>query len=204
MTDRAALEPAARNSAHIAAVPRTGERPPGRRPGGPRPPGELQCLRPSGAPPGGAPPLARPSAVPARPGQDVLRGPGQPLAVPLREEMEVRLGADFSGVRVHTGDAARASAAGVGARAYTAGNHVVIGDGGADKHTLAHELTHVIQQRQGPVAGTDHGGGFKVSDPFDAYEKAAEVNAARVMRLPLGECPPAAAGTGEPPAPAVV
>lgn len=31
-----------------------------------------------------------------------------------------------------------------GARAYTSGNHVVIGDGGADKHTVAHELTHVI------------------------------------------------------------
>ena len=57
----------------------------------------------------------------------------------------------------------------------------MIGDGGADKHTLAHELTHVIQQRQGPVAGTDHGG-FRVSDPSDACEKAAEANAARVMR----------------------
>jgi len=100
--------------------------------------------------------------------------------------MEARLGADFSDVRVHTGEAARASAAGVGARACTSGDHVVIGEGGADKHTLAHELTHVIQQRQGPVAGTDHGSGFKVSDPFDVYEKAAEANAARVMARASG------------------
>ncbi|MFJ2783815.1 MULTISPECIES: DUF4157 domain-containing protein [unclassified Streptomyces] len=26
-------------------------------------------------------------------------------------------------------------------------------EGGGDRHTLAHELTHVSQQRQGPVAG---------------------------------------------------
>ena len=117
--------------------------------------------------------------------------------------MEARLGADFSDVRVHTDGAARASAAEVGARAYTSGSHVVIGDGGADKHTLAHELTHVIQQRQGPVAGTDHGSGLKVSDPFDAYEQAAEANAARVMRAPLSQHRLTAAGTGEQCTPAV-
>ena len=118
---------------------------------------------------------------------DVLSGPGQPLAAPVKEEMEARLGADFSDVRVHTDSVARASAADVGARAYTSGPHVVIGDGDADKHTLAHELTHVIQQRQGPVAGTGHGNGFKVSDPSDVFEQAAEANAARVMRAPRTE-----------------
>ena len=30
---------------------------------------------------------------------------------------------------------------------------------------LAHELTHVVQQRSGPVDGTSTGGGIKVSDP---------------------------------------
>jgi hypothetical protein len=117
----------------------------------------------------------------------VLRGSGTPLAAPLKEEMEARLGADLSDVRVHTGGAAHVSAAEVDARAYASGSHIVIGDGGADKHTLAHELTHVIQQRHGPVAGTDHGSGFKVSDPFDLYEQAAEANAARVMRAPLSQ-----------------
>ena len=144
-----------------------------------------------------------PAAVQRSAVHDVLSGSGQPLAAPLREEMQARLGADLSHVRVHTDGAARASAAEVGARAYTSGSHVVIGDGGADKHTLAHELTHVIQQRQGPVAGTDHGGGFKVSDPFDAYEKAAEVNAARVMRAPLSQYRLTATGTGEQCTPAV-
>ena len=123
-----------------------------------------------------APALVRRSIV-----RDVLSDPGQPLAAPLKDEMEARLGADFSQVRVHTDSVARASAAEVGARAYTVGNHVVIGDGRADKQTFAHELTHVIQQRQGPVAGTDNRNGLKVSDPLDVYERAAEANASRVM-----------------------
>ena len=120
----------------------------------------------------------------------MLRGPGQPLAAPLQEEMEARLGADFSHVRVHTDAAARASAAEVGARAYTSGSHVVIGDGGADKHTFAHELAHVIQQRQGPVPGIDSGTGLKVSDPGDRLEKEAEATAAQVMAGPA-QAPPA-------------
>jgi Domain of unknown function (DUF4157) len=129
----------------------------------------------------------RPSTVPAQPIRDVLRGPGQPLPGPVKEEMEGRLGADLADVRVHTGATARASAAAVGARAYTTGDHVVIGEGGADKHTLAHELIHVIQQRRGPVAGTDHGGGMKISDPGDRDEKAADAAAAAVLRAPLAD-----------------
>lgn len=116
------------------------------------------------------------SAVPG-----VLSSGGTSLDEPVRHEMEARLGADFSDVRLHTDGAARASAAEIGARAYTSGNHVVIGDGGADKHTLAHELTHVIQQRQGPVAGTDNGSGLQVSDPADHFEREAEANARQVM-----------------------
>ncbi|MEU2246473.1 DUF4157 domain-containing protein [Streptomyces sp. NPDC019224] len=115
---------------------------------------------------------------------DVLRTPGRPLNDDTREEMETRLGADFSDVRIHVGAAAQVSAAEIGARAYTAGNHVVIGEGGADKHTLAHELTHVIQQRQGPVAGADNGTGLRVSNPSDRFEREAEANASRVMSGP--------------------
>ncbi len=97
------------------------------------------------------PPVQR-SAVP-----DVLRAAGRPMDSATRTDMEARLGADFSDVRIHNDAAAKASAAEVGARAYTSGHHVVIGAGGGDRHTLAHELTHVIQQRRGPVAGTDNG-----------------------------------------------
>jgi Domain of unknown function (DUF4157) len=122
-----------------------------------------------------------PASVQRNAVQGVLRGSGRALDDEVRSDMESRLGADFSDVRLHTGPDARRSAAEIGARAYTSGNHVVIGDGGADRHTLAHELTHVIQQRQGPVAGTDNGGGLSVSDPSDAFERAAEANARRAM-----------------------
>ncbi|WP_371479189.1 DUF4157 domain-containing protein [Kitasatospora sp. NBC_00315] len=120
------------------------------------------------------------SAVP-----DVLRTTGRPLDGATRTDMEARLGADFSDVRVHNDAAAKASAAEVGARAYTSGSHVVLGDGGGDKHTLAHELTHVIQQRRGPVAGTDNGSGLSVSDPSDRFEREAEATATAVMARPL-------------------
>ncbi|CQR59545.1 eCIS core domain-containing protein [Streptomyces leeuwenhoekii] len=117
----------------------------------------------------------------------VLRSPGRPLADGVRTEMEARLGADFSSVRLHDGPAAARSAAEMSARAYTSGEHVVIGHGGGDKHTLAHELTHVIQQRSGPVSGTDHGDGLSVSDPGDRFERAAEANAVRALSGPVPE-----------------
>lgn len=115
----------------------------------------------------------------------VLNSAGKPLAKPVRQEMESRFQTDFSGVRLHTGPAAARSARAIRARAYTSGNHVVLGDGGADKHTLAHELTHVIQQRQGPVSGTDHGNGLRISDPGDRFEREAETTARRVLSGPV-------------------
>ncbi|MFB6816795.1 DUF4157 domain-containing protein [Streptomyces sp. NPDC056347] len=133
-------------------------------------------MDPASAPASGDAPAVQRSTV-----HDVLRAPGRPMDHAIRADMEARLGADFSDVRIHDDGAARASAAEVGARAYTSGSHVVIGDGGADGHTLAHELTHVIQQRRGPVAGTDHGSGLKVSDPSDRFEREAEANATHVM-----------------------
>lgn len=66
-------------------------------------------------------------------------------------------------------------------RAYTSGDHVVLGSAGVDEHTLAHELTHVVQQRSGPVAGTDNGQGLRISDPGDRFEREAELNATRVL-----------------------
>jgi hypothetical protein len=46
---------------------------------------------------------------------------------------------------------------------------------------LAHELTHVVQQRSGPVAGTPAPGGIQISHPSDRFEQAAESSADRVM-----------------------
>ena len=92
---------------------------------------------------------------------DVLSsGGGRPLDADTRADMEGRLGHDFGDVRVHTDSAAADSAAAVGAHAYTVGRDVVFQRDAYDpsrqagRTTLAHELTHVVQQRCGPVDGT--------------------------------------------------
>lgn len=126
-------------------------------------------------------------SVQRSPVEDVLRTPGRALDDSVRADMESRLGADFSDVRVHTDAAAHESAASVQAHAYTSGAHIVFqrgrydGSSAAGRHMLAHELTHVLQQRSGPVAGTDRGDGTRVSDPADRFEREAEANASRVM-----------------------
>ncbi|MER8072375.1 DUF4157 domain-containing protein [Streptomyces sp. NPDC094034] len=125
------------------------------------------------------------------PVHDVISsGGGSPLDTDTRTDMESRMGADFSDVRVHTDAAAHESAKGVGARAYTVGNHVVFQRESYDpsspdgRTTLAHELTHVVQQRNGPVEGSEAPGGIRVSDPSDRFEQEAVANADRVLSEP--------------------
>ncbi len=81
-----------------------------------------------------------------------LRGGGQPLPESARAFYEPRFGADFSGVRVHTGSHAAETAGSINARAFTVGNNIAFGGGqfapGSQegRKLLAHELTHVLQQ----------------------------------------------------------
>ncbi len=117
-------------------------------------------------------------------------GGGSPLQSDVRADMEGRFGHDFGDVRVHTDGAAHESAKSVNAQAYTVGSNIVFQRDKYDpaspsgKHMLAHELTHVVQQRSGPVDGTDAGGGVKVSDPSDRFERDAVANADRLMASP--------------------
>ncbi|MFB4196095.1 eCIS core domain-containing protein [Streptomyces carpaticus] len=127
---------------------------------------------------------------------EVLSSPGRPLPHRKRTEMEARLGADFRRVRIHTDAVAQRSAKEMRARAWTSGEDIVLTPDGSDDHTLAHELTHVIQQRKGPVAGTDRGDGTRVSDPSDRFEREAEANAHRVMSAPVPEVQRAPAACG--------
>jgi hypothetical protein len=90
---------------------------------------------------------------------ETLRSPGRPLEAATRADMESRLGHDFADVRVHTGDSADASSNAIAARAYTVENDVVFEAGAyapqtsSGRRLLAHELTHVVQQR-GATRGT--------------------------------------------------
>ncbi len=77
---------------------------------------------------------------------------GSPLPDGVRGEMESRMDARLEDVRVHTGPAAAAASAALGARAFTFGKHVVFGDGeyrpesAAGRRLLAHELAHAVGQ----------------------------------------------------------
>ncbi|WOX21477.1 DUF4157 domain-containing protein [Streptomyces solicathayae] len=125
----------------------------------------------------------------------VNSGSGQALDPEVRGDMEARLGHDFGDVRIHTDAAAHDSAKSVDAHAYTVGSHVVFQRDAYDpgshqgRTTLAHELTHVVQQRSGPVDGTETAGGIKVSDPSDRFEREAVANADRVMAAPAPAAP---------------
>lgn len=110
-------------------------------------------------------------------------GGGSSLDGPTRTMMESRMGHDFGDVRVHSGPDAAAAASSVQAQAFTVGNDVVLGAGksASDERTMAHELTHVVQQRNGPVPGDSIGNGISLSDPGDWAERQAESNADAVM-----------------------
>ncbi len=95
-----------------------------------------------------------------------MKGGGQSLDPAARSFFEPRFGHDFSHVRVHNNARAVHVASSVNARAFTLGDQVAFGasqytpETGAGRHLLAHELTHVIQQK----AGSDNkqGQGFRL------------------------------------------
>jgi len=77
---------------------------------------------------------------------------GSPLPAGVRGFMEPRFRADFSRVKVHTGEKAARLSAGLNAQAFTVGNHVFFGrdrfrpESPQGRELIAHELTHTIQQ----------------------------------------------------------
>lgn len=82
---------------------------------------------------------------------DGFEGAGRPLDDGVRRTMEQRFGQNFSSVRLHDDTRATAASGRVDARAFTVGEHVVLGRGQGDpsSHLLAHELAHVVQNRHG-------------------------------------------------------
>ena len=83
---------------------------------------------------------------------DALQTRGEPLSPRIRGAFESRLRHNFADVRVHRDSSAPAA---IGARAFTVGADIVFAPGryapGREdgQRLLAHELTHVVQQRAG-------------------------------------------------------
>jgi len=107
------------------------------------------------------PPAQRPAPSGAQGGEvspdleqrlQAARGGGRPLDEGLGARVGGALGADFSGVRVHTGPAADDLSRSLGAMAFTTGSDIFFSQGAYQPEThsgqtlLAHELTHVVQQ----------------------------------------------------------
>ena len=105
------------------------------------------------------------------------RGGGSPLDESARRNLEPSFGADFSDVRVHTDSSADSLNRAVKAEAFTTGSDIFFRGGSYNpassqgQKLLAHELTHVVQQRNSPPPSE-----MTVSSPDDASEvEAAEV-----------------------------
>jgi hypothetical protein len=146
----------------------------------------------------------------------VLDSSGTALPETVRSFMGPRFGVNFETVRIHADTVAAQSARALAALAYTVGSHVVFRDGeyqpgsSAGQRLLAHELTHVVQQR-----GPGHGGrlagasasrvrkgqtdGLVVNQPGDRYEQEADRVAEQIMQSPdagAGRSPAAAGDSG--------
>lgn len=128
---------------------------------------------------------------------EVLGAPGAPLDDETHSFMKSRLGHDFSRVRIHAGPEAARSAEAVGARAYTVGQHIVLGAGESARATklLAHELTHTLQQGAPPPPG----GSLAVGPTDSAEEREAEGVAEAAMSTATPSPAPLEAGATQAP-----
>jgi hypothetical protein len=114
-------------------------------------------------------------------------GTGQPLPTSLRGDMEHAFGQDFGDVRVHADSGAGALATTLGAHAFTVGEHIAFAPGRFHPHNsdatrlVAHELTHVVQQRHGLAGAILRRG---IGEPGDVYEQEAERMADRISAKP--------------------
>jgi len=119
------------------------------------------------------------------------RGGGQPLDSGIRRQMETSFGADFKGVRVHTGSHADSLNRALSARAFTTGHDIFFRQAAyqpgssAGRELIAHELTHVVQQNGDQVRRK-----MSVSQPGDPHEMEAEHMAHAVMQREVHESSP--------------
>ncbi len=112
------------------------------------------------------------------------RGSGQSLDSTFGAQAGEAMGADFSGVRVHTSREADSLSQQLGAKAFTTGQDMFFKQGTYDPHSsggrelIAHELTHVVQQGSGAVPT---GQRMAVTPAGDSFEQQADATATAVV-----------------------
>jgi len=129
---------------------------------------------------------------------DHARGGGRPLDSRVGSEIGSALGADFSGVRVHTDGQSDALNRSLSAKAFTLGSDIFFSEGACDpatsggKELLAHELTHVVQQGGGQTNKVQTK--LTVAPAGDKYEQEADTVAKRVTSFKAAPAPAREAG----------
>lgn len=113
--------------------------------------------------------------MPSAGSRQQLRNHGGNLPAGVRKKMEAAFGTDFSDVRVHE-NSSRATE--LNAKAYTQGDEIHFAPGeynpetAQGQHILGHELSHIIQNRQGRVKTTHQEKGCDISDQADLEREA--------------------------------
>jgi outer membrane protein OmpA-like peptidoglycan-associated protein len=127
---------------------------------------------------------------------------GQPLDDSIRVYMESRFGSDFSEVRIHDSANAASAAQSVNALAYTVGRNIVFNAGQYSPATtdgrrvLAHELTHVLQQRTGTSAAALQRKEAPLPDSAGDPESVCDISGDGTE-----QCPPVPTHRGDAPLP---
>ena len=115
---------------------------------------------------------------------DAQRGGGSALDEGTKSTMEDTLGAPLDGVRVHVGEESDNLNRSITAKAFTTGNDVFVRSdnwapgSSSTQRLLAHELTHVVQQRSMP----GDSGGMSVGAADTHEEREADDVADTVMQ----------------------
>ena len=108
-----------------------------------------------------------------------MRGSGSTLGEGVRSKMEGAIGESFADVRVHRDSESDALNRSMTAKAFTTGSDIFLREDQSpgDERLMAHELTHVVQQRS--MAGS--GGGMNVGAADDSHEHEADQVAESVL-----------------------
>ncbi|MGD1904685.1 MAG: DUF4157 domain-containing protein [Leptolyngbyaceae cyanobacterium] len=119
------------------------------------------------------------------------KGNGQPLDKGLQQSMGQAMGADFSGVKVHTDTQSDQLNQSIQAKAFTTGQDLFFRQGEynpdsrSGQELIAHELTHVVQQNSMVQAKAEAGGVQSISGPTAQASHSDTIQRFDVNQVPL-------------------
>lgn len=119
---------------------------------------------------------------------------GPPQSLPYQAELEQQFGVPLDHVRAYMGPTVEAAGRSLGARAFALGERVAFAESSPSQSTVAHEITHVLQQTRG--------GGARSEAHDEAEALAAEGGAALTFDKASGTGGPTAVRRQRGPQPA--